>query len=327
MAKYRVAMIDYDYDSLENFERVLAQYDAQLDAQRGTTIEAAAEFARGADGVMVQKLGPVDEAFIAGLGDQCRVLGRTGIGLDPIDVAAATKHGKLVTHVPNYCSDEVSDHAMALLLTVARKTCAYNASVKGGTWDYNVAKPIFRLRGRTVGLIGFGKIPRRVAPKAQGFGMKVVAFDPFVDADAMAVEKLEMDALLARADFVSIHAPLVAATQGLFGAEQFRAMKETAFIINTSRGPLIQEDALIAALKNGEIAGAGLDVMSAEPPAADNPLYALDNVVLTPHAGYYSEESSVDLHEQLAHNVGLVLHGKRPHDIANPEVLEKLALE
>jgi len=329
MAKFRVAMIDYDYDSLEHIERTLAEYDARLDAQHSRDIEDAKRFARDADGVIIQKLGPIDDAFIASL-EKCRVLGRTGIGLDPIDVAAATRHAMCVVHVPGYCSEEVSDHAMALLLTLARKTALYSNSVKGGTWDFNVGRPIARLRGLTLGLVGFGSIPRLLAPKARGFGLEVVACDPFVQEAEMArygVGKVDLETLLAASDFVSIHAPLVPATEGMIGREQLARMKRSALLINTSRGPLIQEEALIEALRAGEIAGAGLDVLWEEPPPADHPLFAMENVVLTPHAGYYSEQSLVDLHVQLARNVGSVLAGKRPAALANPEVLERVKLE
>ena len=329
MARFRVAMIDYDYESLEHIERTLAEYGARLDAQHSCDIEDAKRFAHNADGVIVQKLGPVDEAFISSL-KKCRVLGRTGIGLDPIEVAAATRHGICVVNVPGYCSEEVSDHAMALLLTLARKTALYDRSVKRGTWDFNVGRPIGRLRGLTLGLVGFGSIPRLVAPKAKGFGLRVIAYDPYVRAEdmgALGVEKVELDALLSSSDFVSLHAPLVKATEGMIGREQLRRMKKSAFLINTSRGPLVQEQALIAALRAGEIAGAGLDVMWDEPPPKDHPLLAMDNVVLTPHAAYYSEQSLVDLHVQLARNVGSVLVGKRPAALANPEVLEKVHLE
>ena len=330
MAKFRVAMIDYDYDSLEHFEKTLAQFNARLDAQHSKDIEDATQFARDADGVIIQKLGPVDDKFMSAL-KKCRVLGRTGIGTDPIDVAAATKHAMFVVNVPSYCEDEVSDHAMALLLSLARRTALYDRSVRRGRWDFNAGRPVFRLRGQTLGLIGFGKIPRLIVPKAKGFGMEIISSDPYVKPEEMAkhgVRRVTLDELLEQSDFVSVHAPLIPATRGMIGAMQFARMKKSAFIINTSRGPVIDEPALIAALRAKQIAGAALDVLSEEPPRPDSPLCAMENVVLTPHAGYYSEQSLVDLHVKVARNVGLVLNGRRPPEgLVNPQVLEKVKLE
>jgi D-3-phosphoglycerate dehydrogenase len=329
MAKFRVAMIDYDYDSLTHIEKTLAEYDAALDAQHSQDIADARRFARRADGVIIQKLGPIDEKFIGSL-TQCRVLGRTGIGTDPIDVAAATTHGVCVVNVPSYCEEEVSDHALALLLSLARRVCSYDRSVRRGAWDFKVGRPIFRVQGQTLGLVGFGKIPRLMVPKAKGLGMAVISHDPYVQAEEMArlgVEAVSLDELLAKSDFVSIHAPLLPATGGMIGAQQLQKMKKTAFLINTSRGPVVDEPALIGALREGRIAGAALDVLSDEPPAADNPLLQMENVILTPHAGYYSEQSLVDLHVKLSRNVGMVLMGKRPEALVNPQVLEKVKLE
>ncbi len=330
MAKFRVAMIDYDYDSLEHFEKTLAEFNAKFDAQHSKDIEDATRFAKDADGVLIQKLGPIDDKFMSAM-TKCRVLGRTGIGTDPIDVPAATRHAMFVVNVPSYCEDEVSDHAMALLLSLARRTALYDRNVRRGTWGFNVGRPVFRLRGQTLGLIGFGKIPRLIVPKAKGFGMEVISADPFVNAEEMAklgVRWAALDELLEKADFVSVHAPLIPATRGMIGAKQFARMKKSAFIINTSRGPVIDEAALIAALRAKQIAGAALDVLSEEPPRPDSPLVAMENVVLTPHAGYYSEQSLVDLHVKVARNVGMVLNGKRPPEgIVNPQVMEKVRLE
>jgi D-3-phosphoglycerate dehydrogenase / 2-oxoglutarate reductase len=329
MPTFRVALIDYDYDSLEHIEKTLAQFGAHLDGRHCKDIKDAMAFAHDADGVIIQKLGPVDDAFMSSL-KKCKVLGRTGIGTDPIDVPTATKHGMAVVNVPSYCEEEVSDHAMAHLLTLARKTALYDRSVRAGKWDFNVGRPVPRLRGMTLGLIGFGKIPRLLVPKAKGFGLNVISADPYVKPEDMAkagVEYVTLDALLARADFISVHAPLLPATRGMIGAAQFAKMKKTACIINTSRGPVIDEPALIAALQTRQIAGAGLDVLSEEPPPASSPLLKMENVVLTPHAGYYSEDSLVDLHVKIARNVGLVLNGKRPPEgLVNVQVLEKLKL-
>ncbi len=322
---YRVAMIDYDYPSLDLVRDELAKWDAELDATNCADMEEAAEFARTADGVICQKLGPVDGAFMDRL-ENCRVIGRTGIGLDPIDVAAATERDIVVVHVPSYCEDEVADHAMALLLAWARRVPVYDRAVKEGNWDFAVGRPIHRLSECTLGLIGFGKIPQKVLPRASGFGMKVVATDPYVKAEAvrgMNVELVSLDELLARSDFISLHCPLTDDTRGMMNADAFAKMKPTAFLINTARGPLVNEADLAVALKEGVIAGAALDVRGQEPPEYPNELSKLDNAILTPHAGYYSEESLVLLQTLFARYTGMVLKGERPEGLANPDTFDK----
>jgi len=326
--QFRVAMIDYDYSSLEPIESELRKVGARLEAQHSRDINDAIQFARDADGVIIQALGPVDETFIGAL-TRCRVLCRCGIGLDQIDVACATKHGIAVTHVPSYCEDEVSDHAMALLLSCVRKTVTYANSVRRGEWDWKVGRPVFRLRGRVLGLAGFGKIPRTLTPKAKGFGLEVIAFDPYISPETAAeagVELVSFHELLARSDFISVHAPLVDQTRGMFGMAEFKKMKETAFIINTARGPIINNTELAEALRSGDIAGAGLDVLDEEPAAVDDPLRNMPNVVVTPHAAYYSEQSLHDLLTLIGRHTAQVLGGKRPDALANPEVAAGLGL-
>ena len=328
MAKFKVAMIDYDYESLHIFEEELARHDCDFTAQHSKDIDDAIAFASGADGILVQKLGPVDGRFMDAVAG-CRVIGRTGIGIDPIDVAAASERGLIVVNVPAYCEREVSDHAMALALSLIRRVPLYNRAVKDGVWDFNIGRPIPRLEGSTFGLLGFGKIPRLVAPRAQAFGFRVIAHDPYIGAEVLAeagVESVSFDDVFRQSDVVSVHLPLLAATEGIVGAEQFKLMKPTAYIVNTARGPVIDHDALVAALQAGELAGAGLDVLPEEPPAPDDPLLTLDSVVLTPHAGYFSEESLRDLHTLLARYVGQALNGKRPDGLYNPDVLDRVQL-
>ena len=251
---------------------------------------------------------------------KCRVISRFGIGVDNVDIAAATSAGIVVTKVPDYCIDEVSDHTMALLLALVRKIPFANTQVHGGTWRMPAVVPIHRLRGSVLGLVGFGRIPQLVAPKAQAFGMKVVAYDPFVPADVFArarVEGVAFDALLAASDYVSVHSPLVPETKGLFNTAAFKRMKRTAYLVNTARGPIIDEAALAAALDAGDIAGAALDVMSQEPPPADSPLFGRSNVIITPHTSFYSEESLVELQTKAAEEVASVLTGQPPRNPVN----------
>jgi D-3-phosphoglycerate dehydrogenase len=246
---------------------------------------------------------------------RCKVIGRFGLGVDNIDIKAAAELGIPVTYVPDYCMQEVSDHAMALLLALARKVPLSNKLVQAGRWELPAVAPIHRLAGRVLGLIGFGNIPRALAPKAKAFGLHVVAHDPFVGQEAFlgaGVETVELDALLRMSDFVSIHAPLVPATRGLFNADIFRTMKKGALLINTARGPLVDEEALIAALDSGRLGGAALDVLAVEPPPAGSRLLGRDNVILTPHTAFYSVEALEELQTKCATDVARVLRGEPP---------------
>ena len=322
MANPVVAVTDHVFPDLEPTKEALADVGASVNlAESGDPSDILA-VARTADAVIncfAQLPGSVIDQF-----ENCRIIARTGIGIDTIDLDTATAKGIVVTNVPEYCEDEVSDHAMALMLALARNVPRGNAQVHAGGWALAELKPMFRLRGRTVGLVGFGKIPRLVAAKAQGFGLDVLAFDPYVnaaDATALGVELLELDEMLSRSDFVSVHAPLTPETHHMIGADAFAAMRPGAVVVNTARGGLVDVEALAEALDRGEIAGAGLDVLPDEPPAADLPLYGRDNVILTPHTAFYSEESMVDLQAKAAQQVALVLSGDAPTAAINLEQL------
>jgi len=213
---------------------------------------------------------------------------------------------------------------MALLLAVARKIPFLNNEVQSGSWDEAAAKPLHRIRGKVLGLAGFGNIPRQVAGKAQAFGIDVVAYDPFVDEQTFAahgVRGVTLDEMLEQADYFSVHAPLNDETHNMFDAKAFARMKPGAFLINTARGPLVDVEALADALDTGQVAGAGLDVLPDEPPASDLRLLGRDNVILTPHVGFYSEDSVVDLQALTAQQVALVLSGQEPQFAVNAAAL------
>ena len=264
---------------------------------------------------------PVTRRVIGSL-KKCKVISVYAIGLDMVDVQAATEAEIAVTNVPEYCIEEVCDHAMALLLAAARNIVLYHQSVvKDSQWNCRVAPPMHRLRGRILGLIGFGKIPRAVAVRAKPFGLRMMAFDPYVSAtdfEKAGVVKAELDDLLRQSDFVSIHAPLTPETKGLINLDRFRMMKSNAVIISTSRGPIIDERALVKALDEGWIAGAALDVLEIEPPAKENPLMHRTNVIITPHAGFFSEEAVEELRSTAARNVRRILTGQGPENLVNP---------
>lgn len=324
MAKFKVLVTDYEYKTLEYEEKVLAEIDAELLKAQCKTEEEVIEAAKEVDALLVQ-YAPIGRKVFAAL-PRLKAVARYGVGLDVIDLEAATEHGVYVVNVPDYCEDEVSDHTLALLMACTRKVVLLNNDVKGGNWDFNISKPIFRLRGKTLGIVGFGKIPRKLAEKAKVFGLEIFVYDPFVNKEVeeeYGVKLLELDELMKRADFVSIHVPLNKNTRHMISTHEFELMKESAFIINTARGPVIDEKALINALKDNKIAGAALDVIEEEPIAKDSSLLEMDNVIITPHVAWYSEEAQVELQTKAAQGVADVLLGKEPKYLVNKEVLNK----
>jgi D-3-phosphoglycerate dehydrogenase len=226
-----------------------------------------------------------------------------------------------VVNVPDYCREEVSTHAVSLLLASIRRLNVYDRSVKGGRWDWADGAPIHRLTGETVGFLSFGQLAKATAEKLAGFNCDIVAADPYVEADEMAalgVEKVPLDELLETADHVSVHAPLTDDTRHLFDRDAFRKMSETAVLVNVGRGPIVEEDALVWALENDEIAAAGLDVLEDEP-LTDSSLADRDDVILTPHTAFYSEESLTDLNEHIGHDIRSVFDGEEPAGYIDPE--------
>jgi D-3-phosphoglycerate dehydrogenase len=254
----------------------------------------------------------------------CRIIARYGIGLDTIDVDAATDHGVLVSNVPDYCIDEVSDHALALVLALGRGVVRLNRSVRSGEWNPMVARPLHRLRGRTLGLVGFGRIARRLAEKVAPIGMRVVATDPYVSSqsiEAAGVDAVELPTVLSGSDVVSIHAPMTEENRHLIGAPELAQMREGAFLVNTSRGPLVDLEALRTALEEGRLGGAALDVLETEPPEPDDPLLQRSDVIVTPHAAFYSEESVIEQQRKAADQVVAALLGQTPPYAVNAEAL------
>jgi len=249
------------------------------------------------------------------------VVARAGAGVDNIDISAADDHGVTVVNVPDYCTEEVSTHAVALLLASLRRTEAYDRSVEVGGWDWTVGQPIQRLSTQTVGFHSFGGIAQRTAEKLAGFGCELVAADPYVDAEAMAeygVEKVSFWEMVEKADHISIHAPLTEETHHLFDREVFQQMSQTGVLVNVGRGPIVNEEALAWALDTGQIAAAGVDVLEEEPPE-DSPLFDRDDVLVTPHSAFYSEQSVTDLNEHMANDILAVLAGEKPEGYIDPD--------
>jgi D-3-phosphoglycerate dehydrogenase len=312
MARTLIAITDSPFPSLDPAKQALAKLDPEYRMAKSPSADDILAVARDADAVLVTYARLPGE-LLRQL-KRCKAIGRFGLGVDNIDLPAAKECGIAVNYVPDYCLREVSDHAMALLLALARKVTLSNKLVQSGRWEVPPVTPLRRLEGQTLGLIGFGNIPRALAPKAQAFGLKVIAHDPFLKPDALAkagVEGVSFDDLLARSDFISVHAPLLPATRGLVNAAAFAKMKKGTLIINTARGPLIDEAALIAALDSGQLGGAALDVVATEPLAKDSPLIGRDNVILTPHTAFYSVEALEELQTKCASDVARVLSGEK----------------
>ena len=321
MPSLLVAVADSVFPNLDLARAVVARAGADLRLASQPTPDGIVAAAREADALLVtyaKITGPMIREM-----KKCRIISRFGIGVDNVDIEAATNAGIVVTKVPDYCIDEVSDHAMALLLSLVRKIPFASARAHAGRWEMPAVTPIHRLRGTVLGLVGFGRIPQLVAPKAKAFGMRVVASDPYVPQSVMeqaGVGKVEFAELLKISDYVSIHSPLLPETHHLFSTAVFNQMKPGALIVNTSRGPVVDEAALAAALDAKQLAGAALDVLEQEPPV-NSPLFGRDNVILTPHTSFYSVESLEELQTKAAEEVVRVLSGQPPRNPVNPEAL------
>jgi D-3-phosphoglycerate dehydrogenase len=322
MGQLLVAVADSVFPNLDPARAVLSRICAELSLADKPTPDAIVQVARNADAVLVTYAKLTADMIRQMV--RCRIIARFGIGVDNVDITAATDAGIVVTRVPDYCIDEVSDHTLALLLALVRKIPFANSTVHAGRWEMSAVVPIHRLRGRVLGLVGFGRIPQLVAPKAKAFGLKVVTYDPYVPEHIMiaaGVDRVDFAELVKVSDYVSIHTPLMPETLGLFNTDVFRQMKPTAYLINTARGPIVDEAALAHALDVGHLAGAALDVLSQEPPTA-SPMLGRDNVILTPHMSFYSVESLVELQTKAAEEVVRVLTGQLPRNPVNPEVMK-----
>jgi D-3-phosphoglycerate dehydrogenase len=318
-----VAVTDHVFPDLDQERELLGRDGHEIRFEgNASTVDEVRRAVAGA-GAVLNCYAPMPAEVIEDL-EGCVVIARYGIGLDTVDMDAATAKGIVVTNVPDYCIDEVSDHALALIMSLARGVVRLDRRVHAGSWTPTDARPLHRLRGRTAGLIGFGRIARALASKLAPLGLRILATDPFLPDDAIrqaGAEPVPLDDLLATADVISIHAPLTADSRHLIGDRELGLMRPGALLVNTSRGPLIDVDALRAALADGRLGGVGLDVLETEPPAADDALLARDDVVLTPHAAFYSEESLRELQRKAAEQVVEALAGRRPPYAVNLEGL------
>ena len=322
----KAVITDHPFPSLDLAKNVFNQNGIEMEALQTKDAETIISHTREADGIMVG-MARIDKRVIGSL-EQCKIIVRMGVGFDNVDIAAATSRGIVVSNTPDFCTEEVSDHTMALLLMIARRIIQGQKGVREGKWGPTAIEftSFFRIRGQTLGLFGFGRISRLVAEKARGFKLNCIAFDPYVKKEEMfqyGVEKVEMKELLRRSDYISLHSPLTKETENAFGFEEFRAMKKTGWVINTSRGSVIREDDLITALDQKLIAGAALDVLAKEPPDENHPLIHRENVIVTPHMASWTWDSRDDLQVKGAEEIVRVLKGEKPKNVVNPEVFSK----
>ncbi|WP_416840366.1 C-terminal binding protein [Haloferax sp. DFSO52] len=320
MASYTVVVTDHDFENLDIEREVLGDIAdlVTLTDDVGQERNDAADVLAAADGVLNLRY-DIGADLVSSM-ESCRIIARYGIGVDNVATDTARELSIPVTNVPDYCLEEVSTHALSLLLSLNRGVTTYDASVETGAWDRDVAAPLSRLSSQTVGIVGFGAIGRAVAERLAGFGVDIITSDPFLSAEDLEghdAELVSFEQLLGRADYITIHSPLTDGTRGLFGPSEFEQMKETAALINVARGPIVQGDALRDALDAGEIAGAGLDVFPTEPPAPDDALRTHDNVVTTPHVAWYSEEANAERRRAAAQNVRAALEGEAPENVVN----------
>jgi D-3-phosphoglycerate dehydrogenase len=320
----KVVIADYDFGDVEVERKILEAAGLSLVAIQAKSEDELIVEAHDCDAV-INQYAKVGAKTIAAM-TRCRVIARYGIGIDIVDVSAATERGILVTNVRDYCTEEVADHVMGFILMLARKLRQYDQAVRAGEWRWQSGRPVYRLRGRTLGILAFGRIARAIARRAQPFGLGVIAHDPYVDNAVFSeygVIRVSKDELIGQSDYLVLQAPMTPETWHFIGEAELRRMKPAAILINTGRGPEVDNSALYRALKEGWIAAAALDDLEQEPAKQrqwsprDNLLFSLDNITFTPHAGYYSEESIRLARETAASEVARVLTGKKPLNPVN----------
>ncbi|MGC4107475.1 MAG: C-terminal binding protein [Thermomicrobiales bacterium] len=317
---------------------VVATYpdlDIELRGAEPQTAEDMIALGQHSDAMLLSTRDALSREVLANI-PRVKVIGRYGVGLDNVDLDAATEFGIVVTHYPQYCTDEVADHATAFILALNRRVVEFDRDLHAGAWiehgadtDSIVRGPVPAMRDLTIGIVAFGAIGRAVARRLLPHGCRVIAVDPFVSPEAMAavgVESVTLEKMLAQSDIVSLHCPLLPETRGLIGAAQLALMKPNAAIVNTARGPVIRETDLIAHLEANPGFRAALDVVEREPLAADSPLYRLPNVILSPHAAYYSIRSVDTVQRETLIGALDVLRGVRPLTVGNPAVLKSVSL-
>jgi D-3-phosphoglycerate dehydrogenase len=330
MGAHRVVLVDYDEALFApvGFEaELLAQVGASWEAHQCRSEEAVLAVARDAEVIAIQSVRPLLTRRVIAQLPRCRCLIRAGAGYDSIDYRAATEEGIMVCNAPTYCTDDVADHAIALMLACVRHLARLDAAMRQGRYARELARPTRRLKGTVLGIIGLGRIGSTVARRVKGWEMTVLAYDPYLtqaQAGAVGAHLVSLEELLARADTLSIHCPLTEETFHLLSWREFAQIKPGLVLVNTARGPIVHEEPLVQALTDGRVWAAGLDVTEEEPLPADSPLLRLDNVILTPHVAANSPEARHDLYRLICEISSAVVQGQIPPFVVNPEVLDHL---
>jgi len=321
MTKKTVLITDFQWPNIDIEREILSDMNIIV-AQTGDE-EELIELAPQADAILT--CWKQVTAKVLDHAPNCQIINRYGVGLDNIDIMRATELGILVTYVPDYCIEEVSDHAMALLLALGRSIVTYDRSMQAGEWDLAIGRPMFRLRNKTLAIIGYGNTGKLTAKKASAFGLNVISYSPYLPIgqyDDWTTNFHDLHYVLGQADFVSLHVPLTDDTIGMVNHQFLNAMKPSAYLINTARGGIINEDYLLVALDTGSIAGAGLDVLVDEPSPPEHPLRQHPNVIITPHAAFTSTESIEELQRRSAEHIKQVLMGDIPSRTVNLDDIE-----
>ena len=324
MPNKKALITDYVWPNIDVESEVLRAAGVEPIVAPDTSEETLAELASDADVIMfcfAQVTGNVLRAA-----ERCMVASRYGIGVDNIDIPTATELGIVVTNVPDYCMDEVTDHAIGMILALNRRLLPHDAQVKEGGWhDVVLDQPMHRTRGATLGILGYGRIGRAIAEKAASFGMNLIAYDPMIEPGQTidGTEITTFEDVLKRSHFITVHTPLTPETEGMIGPDQIASMMPGSIIVNCARGGIIQEQALADALHSGHLAGAGLDVVEPAPPPDDHPLLHAPNIIITPHTAFFSQASTIELERRTAQEALRVLNGNPPENLINPQVLGK----
>jgi D-3-phosphoglycerate dehydrogenase / 2-oxoglutarate reductase len=325
MARFRAVLIEHGYSATRCERELIEAAGGEFVDADALPLEEALRLCEGADGILCRRI-QVPRALLQRF-RRCRIIVRYGVGTDNIDTDAATDLGIIVGHVPSYCVDEVSSHAIALTLASLRRVAETDRRLRAGGWDVRRGEVIHRIAGRTLGLVGLGGIGRAVARKMAGWELRLVATDPFVEpsvASGLGVELVDFDTLCRESDCVSLHCPLLPETRHLIDARALSLMRPGAVLVNAARGPLVHTASLLAALDDGRLSGAALDVFEDEPLPADSPLRHHHRIVMTDHTAWYSEESQAELQRSAAEAIVTVCSGGLPGSLANPSVLRRL---
>ena len=318
----KILITDYVWPNVDIERKIIEDYGHELIVAPNSETSTLKNLIKDVDAILFC-FADINKEILESA-EKCKVACRYGIGLDNIDIKKATELGIMVTNIPDYCLDEVSDHVLAMLLNLNRSIMPHDQKVKEGLWhEVNKVERVRRLNKSTLGIIGYGRIGKKVAKKANVFGIEIIAFDPLLkhDDEENSVKSVSLDYLFKNSDFITLHIPLIEETKHLISFDQIQIMKDDVIIINAARGGLINEEALIKGLSTGKVLGVGLDVMEDAHPKASNELFKFHNVIVTPHTAYFSQESNEELQERVVGEALTVLQGNAPENLINKDII------